>query len=92
MSRKFVQAAITVQIFSIITFEDRVGCAVSSLKETQFREHTKKKLQGETPNNVISEIKLHEADELVSGLRKALVVTVVAIPVQDQMSRKNAAS
>ena len=90
--RQFVETPVSVQIFFVVAFEERIGRIFATFEKTQFGQQSKRQLQRQPTNDVISKVELDKLHNLRCRGGEIGIVTVVAFPVQHQVRRQNAAA
>ena len=86
------QAAVAVEELFVVVLKQSVGRQPIALPAAEFCEPSHDQLQWKTPHDVVADVKLHKADDLSGRLVKLLVSSGVAIPVEHEVCRENAAA
>ncbi len=90
--RQFVKTSVPVQTFSVVVFEERIGRKSVAIDKTQFGQQSKRHLQRQATNDVISEIESDKLHNLRCRGGEIGIVAVVAFPIQHQVRSQNAAA
>jgi len=88
--REFVETAIPVKLFTVASLENRVRCVTIAIKRRDLGDPPHHVLQRQTPHDIVSHVELDELEDLRDRFVETLIIRVVAIPIQRQMSRQNA--